>query len=97
MIFLPSTVWSGRTELTSEQEMESSASARWQDPTFWSPTDGATFSTVSTHQQILKPIRKENIANNSHPLCDLDLKCKTQPNNLLISFANTYAESVFFI
>ena len=42
-------------------------------------------------------LTKENIANNSHPLCDLDLKYKTQPSNLLISFTNTYAESVLFI
>ena len=97
MDFLHSTVWSGRTEVTSEQEMESSASACWQDRTVWSPTDGPTFSTVSTFQELLKPIGKENISNNSHPLCDLDLKYKTQPNNLLISFTNTYAESVLFI
>ena len=97
MNFLHSTVWSGRTELTSEQEMESSASARWQDRTFWSPIDGPTFSTVSTFQELLKPIGKENIANNSHPLCALDLKYKTQPDNLLTSFTNTYAESESYI
>ena len=73
MNFLHSTVWSGRTEVTSEQEMESSASACWEDHTFWSPTDGPTFSTVSTFQAPLKHIGKENIAHNSHPLCDLHL------------------------
>ena len=74
MDFLHSTVWSGRTEVTSEQEMESSASTRWEDHTFWSPTDGPTFSTVSTFKELLKPVGKENIANDSHLLCDLHLK-----------------------
>ena len=50
------------------------------------------FRTYTTHC-----IGKENLANNSHLSCDLDLKYKTQPNNLLISVTNTYAESVFFI
>jgi hypothetical protein len=74
MIFLHSTVWSGRTELTSEQEMD--------------PVQAHIGKiALSGHQQMVprfqqfqhfKPIRKENIAHNSRPLCDLDLTYKTQ-------------------
>ena len=41
-----------------------------------------------------QPTKKENHANN---LRDLDLKYKTQSNNVLISVTNTYAESVLFM
>ena len=43
------------------------------------------------------PMPKKNLEDNYDLLCDLHLKYKTQPQNLLISFTNTYAESVFIL